>query len=182
MAQPDDSLLVGLSVGDERAFAALYDREAARLYRAALAMLGRPQDAEDAVQEVFMAMVRGRRKLAEVRDLTAYLFAALRHAAARRAAQRAREPAGGDAAAQEAVAPLAPSEAEPLSERLRRAIGELPPPQREVIALKIEGELTFAQIAEALDISINTAASRYRYALEKLRVVLATPDGWSEDT
>ena len=54
--------------------------------------------------------------------------------------------------------------------------------KREVIALKIEGELTFAQIAEALDISINTAASRYRYALEKLRVVLATPDGWSEDT
>jgi hypothetical protein len=39
VAQPDESLLVGLSVGDEQAFAALYDREAARLYRAALAML-----------------------------------------------------------------------------------------------------------------------------------------------
>ena len=41
--------------------------------------------------------------------------------------------------------------------------------QRELIALKIDGELTFAEIAACLGISPNTAASRYRYALEKLR-------------
>ncbi len=38
--------------------------------------------------------------------------------------------------------------------------------------MKIDGELTFAQIAQAMGISINTAASRYRYALEKLRRAL----------
>jgi RNA polymerase sigma-70 factor (ECF subfamily) len=176
VADSDDPLLFGLSVGDQRAFEALYDRDAGRLYRAALAMLGRPEDAEDAVQEVFMAMVRGRGKLAGVRDLRAYLFAALRHAAARRLARRAREPVGGDAAAREAAAPAGRSEGDPLAERLHREIGALPPPQREVVILKIEGQLTFAQIAEVLDISANTAASRYRYALEKLRIKLSTPE------
>jgi RNA polymerase sigma-70 factor (ECF subfamily) len=46
---------------------------------------------------------------------------------------------------------------------------KLPDIYREVITLKLWGELTFAEIAEALDISANTAASRYRYGLEELR-------------
>ena len=41
-----------------------------------------------------------------------------------------------------------------------------------MVALKIDGRLTFAQIAQATGVSINTAASRYRYALEKLRTGL----------
>ncbi len=41
-----------------------------------------------------------------------------------------------------------------------------------MISLKIDGQLTFAQIAQVLGISVNTAASRYRYALEKLRGML----------
>jgi len=52
---------------------------------------------------------------------------------------------------------------------LQDALGQLPETQREVVTLKIWGELTFAEIAEALDIPANTAASRYRYALEELR-------------
>ena len=54
-------------------------------------------------------------------------------------------------------------------DRLLRALGALPVEQREVISLKIDGELTFAQIAKVLEVSPHTAASRYRYALEKLR-------------
>ena len=42
-----------------------------------------------------------------------------------------------------------------------------------MIALKIDGGLTFAEIAAVTDTSPNTAASRYRYALEKLRTHLA---------
>ena len=57
--------------------------------------------------------------------------------------------------------------------RLESAVRALPPEQREVISLKIWGELTFDQIARTLDISPNTAASRYRYALERLRTLLA---------
>jgi len=51
---------------------------------------------------------------------------------------------------------------------VREAVATLPPSQSEVIVLKIWEGLTFAEIAEVLDESPNTAASRYRYALQKL--------------
>jgi RNA polymerase sigma-70 factor (ECF subfamily) len=59
-----------------------------------------------------------------------------------------------------------------FADDLETAVGALPPEQREVIAFKIDGGLTFAQIADIMNISPNTAASRYRYALEKLRQAL----------
>ena len=52
---------------------------------------------------------------------------------------------------------------------IAKAIRELPDKFREVLTLKIWGDLTFAQIADTLNIPMNTAASRYRYALEALR-------------
>lgn len=54
------------------------------------------------------------------------------------------------------------------AEVLRQAVSELGEKLREVVTLKIWGGLTFAQIAETMAISPNTAASRYRYALEQL--------------
>jgi RNA polymerase sigma-70 factor (ECF subfamily) len=54
-------------------------------------------------------------------------------------------------------------------EELEQAVKTLPPNLREVLVLKIWSGLTFQQIAETLGIPANTAASRYRYALERLR-------------
>jgi RNA polymerase sigma-70 factor (ECF subfamily) len=168
----DDPLLAGLTAGDERAFAALYDQYGTRLYRTALGILGRREDAEDAVQEVLISLVRSRKALAGVNDLTAYLFSALRRAAVRCAQRQKREPAATQDV-ENVEARTDPAETNhPCAERLEQALGELPEEQREVISLKIDGQLTFAQIAEVLGISINTAASRYRYALEKLREIL----------
>jgi RNA polymerase sigma-70 factor, ECF subfamily len=56
--------------------------------------------------------------------------------------------------------------------QIEAALKTLPEYYREVISLKIWGDLTFEEIAETLDIPMNTAASRYRYALEKLRRTL----------
>jgi RNA polymerase sigma-70 factor (ECF subfamily) len=56
---------------------------------------------------------------------------------------------------------------------VQSALGHLPQEQREVLVMKIWGGLSFPQIAEALQLSANTAASRYRYALAKLREQLA---------
>src|SRR5215218_7535498 len=55
------------------------------------------------------------------------------------------------------------------AEAIETALARLPESQREVVVLKIWGDLTFAQIAQTLGESINTIASRYRYALEALR-------------
>ena len=55
------------------------------------------------------------------------------------------------------------------AQNLRALVKALPDKLREVVTLKIWGELTFAQIGQALEISQNTAASRYRYAMEHLQ-------------
>jgi DNA-directed RNA polymerase specialized sigma24 family protein len=52
---------------------------------------------------------------------------------------------------------------------MQNAMSRLPEMFREVITLKVWSGLTFAEIAEALDIPANTAASRYRYGLAELR-------------
>ena len=52
------------------------------------------------------------------------------------------------------------------------ALLEIPSEQREVIQMKVYEKMTFQQIAEILDISANTVASRYRYAMDKLRKLL----------
>jgi len=52
---------------------------------------------------------------------------------------------------------------------IQGALAGLPAEQREVITLKLWGDLTFSEIGEALEIPANTAASRYRYGLAELR-------------
>jgi RNA polymerase sigma-70 factor (ECF subfamily) len=52
---------------------------------------------------------------------------------------------------------------------LQSALAELPVEQREIMVLRVWGQMTFEEAAATLDISPNTAASRYRYALAKLK-------------
>jgi RNA polymerase sigma-70 factor (ECF subfamily) len=165
MSEPGrEALLAQLVTGREDAFAALYDRYGPALYRVAFSLLGSRESAEDAVQDVFASLVRSRYKLAGVENLRAYLFAALRRAAARIGTKRQAEPLTDDVAAAQPRAVDGERAA-----ALEHALASLPAEQREIVALKIDGELTFAEIAVLLGISANTAASRYRYALEKLR-------------
>ena len=58
-------------------------------------------------------------------------------------------------------------------QRVARALEKLPLDQREVVVLRLQGDMKFRQIAEMLDITVNTAQSRYRYGMEKLRQLLS---------
>ncbi len=58
------------------------------------------------------------------------------------------------------------------AERLRQALSGLPYEQREVITLHLHGDLTFREIARQQEVSINTATSRYRYGIERLKSIL----------
>jgi len=60
-----------------------------------------------------------------------------------------------------------------VPEDVQQALSRLKPDQREVITLKIWGDQTFSEVAETLDLSANTVASRYRTALLELRRQLA---------
>jgi len=158
-------IVTALASGRPEAYAALYERVSRPMMKVATVMLGHSQGAEDAVQDVFLELVRHREVLHRVRDLDSYLFAMLRHAVGRRLARERQE----RQKLQNSPSHTTAKSAEFLPDELNGALQSLPPDQREVIALKIDGELTFAQIGEVLRISPNTAASRYRYALEKLR-------------
>ena len=160
------------AVGRPEAIVALYDQYGARLFRVACSLISLPADAEDAVQEVFLGLVRGHTELERICNPRAYLFAALRRAALRLAERRHAEMASPASAFQEIAAPVPRTIDADRAEQLEHALSSLPAEQRELIALKIDGGLSFAEIALVLGISPNTAASRYRYAIEKLRIAL----------
>jgi RNA polymerase sigma-70 factor, ECF subfamily len=161
-----DPLLAGLAEGRDDAFAVLYDRYGRSLFRVAWTLLRSRPDAEDAVQDVLLGLVRSRESLGRIENLRAYLFSALRHAAARLATRRptARPHPMPDGQCDEGD----PVRAE-MSDWLERALAALPRDQREVLTLKVDGGLTFDEVAAVLGVPLGTAASRYRYALEKLR-------------
>jgi RNA polymerase sigma-70 factor, ECF subfamily len=163
-------LRADLAQGRPEAFAELYDLCAARMLAVARALTGSAADAEDAVQQTFLDLYRSRRALGHAERPEAYAIVALRRTALR---LRDRARSGGelphelsDLSAREDAEP------EERSGDLARALDRLPAEQREVVALKIEGGLSFLEIGAALAISPNTAASRYRYALERLRDAL----------
>ncbi|MFH0938371.1 MAG: sigma-70 family RNA polymerase sigma factor, partial [Planctomycetota bacterium] len=168
----DDTLIRDLVAGREDAFAALYDRFASKLFKAAWSVLGTREDAEDAVQDVFVGLVQTRKTLGNVRNLNAYLFTALYRATMKRATRKKNE---RKLVTEMAQLPRPTTSSPPISEeseRLQCALQSLPIEQREVVMLKVDGGLTFEEIAASLNLSVSTAASRYRYALSKLRSAL----------
>jgi RNA polymerase sigma-70 factor (ECF subfamily) len=167
-----NTLPPALAAGDEQAYARLYDILGERLFRVALVITGCRQDARDLLQELFVAMFRSRDKLAEVENLAAYMFTSLRRLAIRANKRSKRDRDAIEARARQEAVASGPGGSPCGNERLERALSALAAAQREVIALKIDGGLTFAEIASVLGVSANTAASRYRYALENLRTML----------
>jgi RNA polymerase sigma-70 factor, ECF subfamily len=124
-------------------------------------------DAEDIVQEAFVRFWRRQHSL----DNRALLYATVRSTALdrlRREQRRARREATV-ASDQPEFFESSFAPADEGQQLLAGAVEQLPDEQREVVILKIWNELTFAEIAQVLEISQNTAASRYRYALGTLK-------------
>ncbi|WP_438481854.1 RNA polymerase sigma factor [Oleiharenicola lentus] len=129
-------------------------------------------DAEDVLQEAFVRYWRHQRDLPG--DPQALLITSIRRAAidhARRETRRAIREEKADGGLEGRDTLFTPQLGEDADRRveIEAALQRLPVEQREVLVLKIWNELTFDQIAGALDIPANTAASRYRYALAALR-------------
>ncbi|MDD4118182.1 MAG: RNA polymerase sigma factor [Kiritimatiellae bacterium] len=148
----------------------IWDAYATRLLAFATALLCSRHDAEETLQNVFVKIARNRSRLAAARSLKAYLFTMARNEAMTLARRRSRreipiDPAAFGLLPATPADPPAPEEAEAAA----RLLAALPEKQRIVVVLKIFENLTFDQIAVSLKISLHTAASRYRYGLEKLR-------------
>jgi len=109
--------------------------------------------------------VQNPKKMSEVKNLKAYLYASLRNACFKKtgAVRNSDMPA-------EMVAAEGPDVH--LQADVATALKQLPDEQREAVYLKIWGDLTFAEIAELQNASLQTIVSRYRYALAKLKEIL----------
>lgn len=128
-------------------------------------------DAEDAVQEGFVRFWQADDR---VRRPVAYLYACVRSAAIDQFRSRGSQQRRIDEVAKtQSFSSRFVSDSTGLSEEVEAALVRLPAEQREVVVMKIWGGLTFAEIAAALKISPNTAASRYRYAIERLEAIIA---------
>ncbi len=126
-------------------------------------------DAQDLVQEAVVEAAR--RNGGDAPPPVGLVFATIH----RRAIDRARREDRRTGREWAAIAPLAEPwfdtgvEERERAQVIQGAMNRLPDMYREVITLKVWGELTFAEIADALGIPANTAASRYRYGLAELR-------------
>jgi RNA polymerase sigma-70 factor (ECF subfamily) len=153
----------------------LYDDHAPALYAFLLNFTRREADAQDVLQELFLKLIERPGMLAKVREMRAFLLRLAYRQAIDGHRRRSAHEAATERAASEAN-PLFANTADPdeaaFRAALANALGELPAEQRAVVHLKLWEQMTFAEIAEALEIPANTAASRYRYGIDKLRTLL----------
>lgn len=150
----------------------LYDEHAQALYAFLLNLTRDEADTRDLLQDIFVKLARDPELLAGVRDERAFLIRLAHNAAIDLIRRRGTRDKTRDRFAAEIISPFAPAgdpDEQTFRAALTEALTELPAEQRVVVHLKLWEGLTFEQIAGALDIPLNTAASRYRYGLDKLR-------------
>ncbi len=160
-----------------RFVAGVYAESGPRLYRYALMILADRRDAEDVLQQVFAAVL-SKRTLPAIDDAGAYFRTAVRNAAYSLLRQRRTARAAAAASAKASapkelmLEPVAPGCSPAEQAALEQALRALPPEQREVVHLHVYEGMTFQEVADATGESINTAAARYRYALDKMRKMI----------
>jgi len=170
--RPDDILRAALGRNDPAAVELMWDRYASDLLGFLQAVLCSRHDAEDVLQTVFVRIVRKRHRLARARCLDAYVYRIAQNEAYRLISRRKREKKAQGTTEAWLIVSENNREKTDLAEQLQAALAQLPQPQREVIVMKIYGQKTFLEISGLLGISQNTAASRYRYGIEKLQNLL----------
>ena len=162
--------------GDPAALCRIYERYRDGLIKVAAALLNDRSGVEDVLHDVFVEFARTTGRFRLRGSLPGYLSICVANRARDLNRTRRRRSAvamdelntpsvGGDSPEHRAMS-------RELAAKLDAALAELPDEQREILVLHLQGGLPFREIAGLREISINTAMSRYRYALEKMRSAL----------
>ena len=178
-----DELIVERAVtGDAEAFGEIVRRWERRIFALTYGMLGREEDARDATQETFLAAFRNLRGFRGEAKVSSWLH---RIAVNQCITRQRRTKVRGESALDEEhekeastfATPLSFSPARVAEDRqqtmaVRRAINSLPIELRQVVVMKEFEELTFREIADALDLPLSTVKSRLYTALKQLQMRL----------
>jgi RNA polymerase sigma-70 factor (ECF subfamily) len=176
----ESDLLSRLRAGDVHAYETIFRRYHARLCAFAFGHLRNRADADEIVQELFIALWQKRGQIQVASSLRAYLFAAVRNRVLNRSARARLEQRWLEEATAEDID--VPDAAEPIDEvlnaaeiraRVETAIAALPPGCRRVLELRWYEQLSYAEIADVLGISIKGVENQLARARKTLRAAIA---------
>jgi len=172
----DQRLMRCIGGGDKESLHRIYEKYVDDLLAVGICLLSDVHAAEDCLHDVFVAFAESVSSLRIRSSLKGYLVSCVANLARdqlrKKSRQSVRELDEQDHAAKSGDPARQLVDFEE-SGRIFEAIRRLPYEQREVFVLHIQGELKFREIAELVGISVNTAQSRYRYGVEKLRALLS---------
>ena len=173
----EDKLLVyRCKRGSQEALTRIYHKYKADLLLLAMALLNDRTASEDVVHDVFVSFVQGLDGFRLTGSLKGFLLTCVANGARNwNKAERRRWQAGtgaDEAASPHTDGPLQVVTCNEQVGRLSGALAELPFEQREMVMMHLQASMTFSAIAKARQISPNTAKSRYRYGIDKLRSLL----------
>ena len=171
----DKLLVLRCKRGSKDALGRIYEKYKSDALVLAIALLNNTSAAEDVVHDVFLSFVQSIEKFRLTGSLKGYLLTCVANRA--RNANKARHQ---QSVASNPAEPVGSGSDEPprsiiCNEELQQlscAMAQLPYDQREAIMLHFQAAMTFKRIADSLGVSVNTVKSRYRYGLDKLRLLL----------
>ena len=151
-----------------------YENYGADLYRYALMILADHGAAEDAVQQAFIKLMKIGKRILEIESSDGYLRTVVRNECYGIIKKRQQSDNVVKVLSSKPILEKTSREIIGEDERklIEAAIRKLPADQREVLHMKVYEDKTFREIGKMIGVSLNTAASRYRYAMDKLREIL----------
>ncbi len=177
----DDAKIAELATlaknGDTEAFAKIYEMICKDLYQTAYYILGKKEDAENAVSEAVLDAYAGLAKLRDPAAFRSWIFAILSNkckAIQREYVKNRQHLAPEDPSDYEEILGREDQAIETAESRLllKKAFLVLTEEEKRIVTLTIYGELDSGQIARALSLNRNTVRSKYKRALEKMKLIL----------
>jgi RNA polymerase sigma-70 factor, ECF subfamily len=178
----DEQVVERALTGDAEAFGEIVRRWERRIFALAYGMLQREEDARDATQETFLSAFRNLRGFRGEAKVSSWLhrIAVNQCITRQRRAKVRKEDALDDQEEKNAASLAAPIDISPArivegrqrALAVRRAVNSLPPELRQIVVMKEFEELTFREIADALDMPLSTVKSRLYTALRQLQMRL----------